>query len=654
MSVKKKSDKKLIWSPSSNFKDDSNMTAYLDWIAENYSYSFESFGELWDWSIDADKEFWESILEYYRVLYDGNFQEVYQGKMPDVKWFEGVKLSYSEHIFRKYTDERPAILYKNELGEDGEVSWQQLVHNVASVREFLISKGIKKGDRVAAYINNSPNAIISFLAVNSIGAVWSSASPDFGVSSVVERFDQIKPKILIGVTKYNYSGKEYDKSKELIKIYNSIDSIENLIVIGEDQWEDDDSVYTWDDVMTIESEELAFERVDFSDPIWVLYSSGTTGTPKAITHSTGGILLEHLKFLGLHNNVKSGDKFFWYTTTGWMMWNYLASSLLHGATIVLYDGSPSYPNPDSMWSLVEEFKIQHFGLGASFIVNNMKNALCPRHKYDLSSLISIGSTGSPLPEEAFQWLVDNVKDDLWINSISGGTDVCSAFVGGNPLKDLYSGEIQSIALGCDLKVFSENGNELAEGIGEMVICKPMPSMPIYFWGDNNFEKYSSSYFDKFPGVWQHGDWIDITANESVIIYGRSDATLNRGGVRIGSSEIYRAVNLLSYIKDSLVISCVIDGEDKMIMFAKLNEGVSFDDNLVHDIKKLIKVECSPRHVPDTFFAVDDIPYTISGKKMETLVKRIFEGLDYNESFKIGSIKNPESINDFVNIYKSLD
>jgi acetoacetyl-CoA synthetase len=654
MSTYKNSDKKLIWSPSDKFKDDSNMSDYLDWIENNYSYNFESFGELWDWSIDADKEFWESILEYYKVLYDGKYEDVYYGEMPKVKWFEGIKLSYSEHVFRRYTDDRPAILFKNELGEKGEISWQHLVQDVASLREFLISKGVKKGDVVTAYINNSPKAIISFLAVNSLGAVWSSASPDFGITSVVERFDQIKPKVLIGVSKYNYAGREYDKSNELFNIYNSIDSIENLIVIGKDQWEDDDSIYTWDDIMTIESEELAFERVDFSDPIWVLYSSGTTGAPKAITQSTGGILLEHFKFIGLHNNVKAGDRFFWYSTTGWMMWNYLTSTLLHGATVVLYDGSPTYPDVDSLWSLVEEFKIKHFGLGASFIVNSMKSYLIPKQKFDFRSLVSVGSTGSPLPEDAFQWLIDHVKDDLWINSISGGTDVCSAFVGGNPLKNLYKGEIQSIALGCDLKVYSEKGEELAEGVGEMVICKPMPSMPIYFWGDNDFEKYHSSYFDKFPGVWRHGDWVDVTVDESVVIYGRSDATLNRGGVRIGSSEIYRAVNLVGDIADSLVISCFVNGEDKMIMFGKLNKGVSFDDDLIDSIKKTIKVECSPRHVPDTFFKVKDIPYTISGKKMETPVKKIFEGLDVKEFLKRGSMKNPESIDEFVNIYKTLD
>lgn len=648
-------DAKLLWKPSEEFVSESNIQDYFIWLEENYSYSFEDYNELWDWSISANNEFWESIIEYYKVLYTGKYDKVISGEaMPKLSWFKGIKLSYAEHVFRNYNDDNPAIIYKTEGEELQELSWQDLVAKVASLKQFMLNKGITKGDRVVAYMPNIVEASISFLAVNSIGAIWSSTSPDFGLSSVIERFSQIEPKLLIASESYKYNGKEFDRSNEISEIKNKIPSIEFTIVVSNDEqkWNSEKSCI-WDIPQLIEAEELSFERVEFSHPIWVLYSSGTTGAPKAITHSVGGVLLEHLKYLGLHNDVKHGDRFFWYTTTGWMMWNYLHASLLHGATAVLFDGSPAYPNMNELWRFIEVAKINHFGVGASYIISNMKSITFPSRDFDLSSLKSIGSTGSPLPPEGFEWIYSKVKNDVWIASISGGTDVCSAFVGGNPIKPVYAGEIQCIALGCNLAVFDDDGDEIFNKVGEMVIKSPMPSMPIYFWNDEGFSRYRESYFETYPKVWRHGDWTEITYNDGVIIYGRSDATLNRGGVRIGTSEIYRAVDSIVEISDAMVLSIEKgNGDFLMPIYLVLKDEFILDKAIIEKIKTTIKEKYSPRHIPDLFFQVSEIPYTISGKKMETPLKKIFMGSNPEKVIKKGSMKNPKLLEEYIDLYES--
>ena len=648
-------EEKLLWSPPVDFILNSNIQDYLFWLEENYRYSFEDYEDLWDWSVSANEEFWESILEYFRVHYSGKYSNIKSGQeMFRTSWFEGIKLSYAEHIFRNYTDYAPAIVYKSESGKLQELSWQDLVSKVASLKQFMKSKGIVKGDRVVAYIPNVVEATISFLATNSIGAIWSSTSPDFGFDSVVERFSQIEPKLLISSEQYQYNNVVYDRSEEISRIIDAIPSIEFAIVISEDKakWTKD-NICIWDDALDNEPEELVFERVEFSHPIWVLYSSGTTGLPKAITHSVGGVLLEHLKYLGFHNDVKKGERFFWYTTTGWMMWNYLHASLLHGATIVLYDGSPSYPDMNTLWSLIDEAKINHFGVGASFITANMKNGTFPARDFNLQSLRSIGSTGSTLPPEAFEWIYSKVKNDVWVASISGGTDVCSAFVGGNPMKPVFKGEIQSIALGCDLAIFDEEGNEVFDSVGEMVIKSAMPSMPVFFWGDKDFKRYKKSYFETYDNIWRHGDWARITKQDGIVIYGRSDSTLNRGGIRIGTSEIYRAIDSISEIKDSLVLSINDEkGDSVMLLFVLLEKGSDLDSKLISKIKNTIRNKYSPRHVPDIFYSVSDIPYTISGKKMETPFKKIFMGEDVSKVIKAGSMRNPSIIDEYLEIYRN--
>jgi acetoacetyl-CoA synthetase len=600
-------------------------------------------------------EFWACLLKYFDVQYSGHFEYVHQGKMPDVKWFEGIELSYAEHIFRSTNNENPAILFTREDGVKGEWSWNELQTRVSGLQQFLIAAGVKPGDRVAAYLPNIPEATASFLAANSIGAVWSSCSPDFGTQAVLDRFVQIAPKVLIVTDGYQYGGKYFNKLETVAEIIKSMPTLEQVILIPTQKNKSNVTFeYTcWTDIKPSEKE-IQFTRVPFSHPIWILYSSGTTGMPKAITHGTGGILLEQLKYATFHQDVKKEERCFWYTTTGWMMWNYLHGCLLTGGTMVLYDGHPAYPNRNTLWKLIDDFQISHFGISGSYIVSNMKSDIEPVQEFQLTSLRSIGSTGSPLPTEGFRWIYEKVKRNVWLTSMSGGTDICSAFVGGVPLLPVHEGEIQSVALGCDLQVWDESGRPLQDQEGEMVITKPMPSMPVFFWNDPDKKRYTESYFEMYPGTWRHGDWIKQTPHGGLIIYGRSDATLNRGGVRIGSAEIYKTINKIPEIKDSLIV-CIDKpgGEFYMPLFVILGEEVKLDETLIRKIKQMLKTECSPRHVPDEVLACPDIPYTLSGKKTETPVKRILMGHDPKKVVNAGSLRNPESLQYFIAIFAAL-
>jgi len=578
-------------------------------------------------------------------------------KMPFIKWFKGAQINYTEHIFRNYTDKYPAIIHQKENSELTEISWEDLKQRVAAFQSFLIDQGVKQGDRVVGYLPNTPEATIAFLASNSLGAVWSSCSPDFGVSSVVDRFSQVTPKILITTLGYQYGGKYFDKSSSVKEIINSLATVEKVVLVpgNEDTIavEQFPNSVLWETILNKKTSQLQFTRVPFDHPIYILYSSGTTGIPKAITHGHGGILLEHLKFLAFHNNVKQGDRCFWFTTTGWMMWNYIQSSLLVGGTMVLYDGSPGWPEIDALWQFAEKAKITHLGTSAGYIVANMKEGKNPKQDYDLSSLVSIGSTGSPLPPEGFDWIYENVKKDLWLTSISGGTDVCSAFVGGNPLWPVYSGEIQCRALGCKLESYNELGEAIMNEVGEMVITEPMPSMPVYFWDDPNFERYKASYFEMYEGIWRHGDWTKVTERQGIVIYGRSDATLNKGGIRIGTSEIYRAVDKITEVSDSLILSIEKeDGEYYMPLFVILNNQKELTTEIIAKIKKTIRTECTPRHVPDEIIAIDAIPYTISGKKTESPVKRVLMGHDPDKAINRDALKNPEAMDFFIEMAKT--
>ena len=649
------SDAKLLWTPTAEFKENANLSHYMAWLNEHRNLVFSDYQELWQWSVDNIDEFWQSLMDYFKIIHEGDGPVTSGSQMPDIQWFEGIRLNLAEHVFRNATAERPALVFVHESGKPEEISWDTLTEKVAAMQEFLRNKGCTVGDRIVAYLPNIPEATIAFLAANSLGMVWSSCSPDFGSDAVIDRFLQIEPKVFLTVNGYSYGGKDFNKLEEVELIRTALPSVETVISIpylsGVPAFQ---SATLWAEVMNTPWTTLTFERTDFSAPLWVLYSSGTTGIPKAITHGQGGVLLEMYKYLTFHNDVKQGERSFWFTTTGWMMWNYLHGALLCGATIVLYDGSPGFPEIDRLWSLIEECRISHLGTSAGYIVANMKAGVNPRETYDISSLRSIGSTGSPLPPEGFDWIYEKVSPEVWLTSISGGTDVCSAFVGGCPLLPVYSGEIQCRALGCDLHSFDDEGNALQDEVGEMIIAKPMPSMPIYFWSDANKERYRSSYFEHYPGIWRHGDWIRITPRNGIVIYGRSDATLNRGGIRIGTSEIYRAVNGIEEITDSLIICLERDGgEFYMPLFVVTRSGISLTSELKKKIVREIRDAYTPRHVPDEIIEISEVPYTISGKKTEAPVKKILMGKDPKSVIKPDALKNAGALDYFVELAKTL-
>ncbi len=650
---------KLLWKPSEELKKSSNIQQFMEWLATHKNLHFENYAHLWQWSVDSLEEFWAALWEYFEIISYTPYRMVLdQHKMPHVKWFEGSSLNYAEHIFRQYSDERPAIIYQTEHIPLTEISWGELTQKVASMRHWLLEQGIGKGDRVVAYIPNIPEATITFLAACSLGAIWSSCSPDFGVNSVLDRFLQVSPKILLAADGYHYGGKPYDRMQQIHALTEQLPSLERVVIIpflkeGTTELPHEKMIF-WQETQLNLSAPLSFDPLPFSHPIWVLYSSGTTGVPKAITHSQGGVLLEHLKYLVLQNDVKPGERFYWFSTTGWMMWNFVQGAMLAGATIVLYDGSPGYPNLNVLWELAERAKVTHFGTSAPFLVANMKYGIAPNEKYDLSALRSIGSTGAPLPPEAFDYVYDKIKADVWLCSMSGGTDVCTAFVGSSPLLPVYEGEIQCRALGCALFSWDDEGHSITNKVGEMVITEPMPSMPIYFWNDEGDLRYQQSYFEMFPNVWRHGDWVMITDRGSLIIKGRSDATLNRQGVRIGTSEIYRSVDKIEGIKDSLIVNLELDGgRHYMPLFLLLEEGVVFDEDLGNRIKKQLRSDYSPRHVPDEIIVVPDIPYTISGKKLEAPVKKILLGMSIDNAANKGAMRNPASLDFFIKMKEKI-
>jgi acetoacetyl-CoA synthetase len=651
-----------LWEPSKEFKENARISDYMEWLGVEKDLTFDDYNDLWEWSVTDLEGFWASLWEYCGVEASEPYEAVLaKREMPGADWFPGARLNYAENILKNAEGrlDEPAIMHQSEVRSLDSVTWGELRDMTAALAAGLRAMGVQRGDRVAAYLPNIPEAVIGLLACASIGAVWSSCSPDFGAGSVVDRIKQIEPKVLLTADGYRYGGKDYDRTEVVARLQQEIPSIQQTVFLPYVAEEHDTStlenVVMWDDLLSEnEGADPSFEQVPFDHPLWVLYSSGTTGLPKAIVQSQGGILMEHLKKVVLHIDLGPDDRFFWFTTTGWMMWNMVVGGLLSGSTALLYDGNPGYPDMNVLWELAEKTGMTCFGTSASYITACMKAEIEPGRDFDLSALKAIGSTGSPLPPEGFEWAYEHVKEDLWLFSTSGGTDLCTAFVGGVPLLPVRAGELQARGLGAAVEAFDENGNSVIDDVGELVITEPMPSMPIYFWNDPEGERYRESYFDVYPGVWRHGDWIKIKEDGSCVIYGRSDSTINRGGVRMGTSEIYSAVDKVDEVSDSLVVDVPRDGGNSfMPLFVVLQEGVELDDDLKGRIRSSIKDNASPRHVPNEIFAVSDIPKTLNGKKLEVPVKKILSGTPPEKAASKESLSNPESLDRFVELAENM-
>ncbi|HWI95294.1 MAG TPA: acetoacetate--CoA ligase, partial [Solirubrobacterales bacterium] len=600
-----------LWEPPAELVERSRLREFMRWLQTERGLGFATYDELWQWSVDDLEAFWSAIWDFFGVQADGEYERALGSReMPGAEWFAGTSLNYAEHVFAGKEDAEIAILHASELRDLGELSWGELRTQVAATAAGLRALGVERGDRVVAYMPNITEAIVAFLATASIGAIWSSCSPDFGPASVIDRFAQIEPKVLFAVDGYRYGGKDFDRRETLVQLQAEMPSLLRTVVLPYLDSEPDlaplrDAV-RWDELLAPgEGADLSFERVPFDHPLWVLYSSGTTGLPKAIVQSQGGILLEHLKKLHLHVDAHPGDRLFWFTTTGWMMWNFLVSGLLTRAAIVLYDGNPGHPDMGVLWELAERAGITMFGTSAAYIAACMKAGVEPGAGRDLSRLKSVGSTGSPLAPEGFDWIYEQIGADTWLFSTSGGTDLCTAFVGGCALLPVYRGELQARALGAAVEAWDEDGKPLIDAVGELVVTKPMPSMPVFFWGDPDGSRYRESYFEFFPGAWRHGDWIEITSRGTAVIYGRSDSTINRGGIRMGTSEIYRAVLSLDQIVDALVVDVPRpDTDGWMPLFIVLREDAELDEGLRKEIARRVRAQCSPRHVPDEVFAIE--------------------------------------------------
>jgi acetoacetyl-CoA synthetase len=648
------------WTPSEELIERARLTEFMRWLEGERGLSFADYDALWRWSVDDLDGFWGAIWDFFEVRADGDRSTVLASReMPGARWFPDVRLNYAEHVFAGKDEAETAILHASELRELDELTWGELRAQVAACAAGLRALGVESGDRVVAYLPNIPEAIVAFLASASIGAIWSSCSPDFGPASVVDRFAQIEPKVLFAVDGYRYGGKDFDRRETIARLQAEMPTLERTVVLPYLDPEPDvsslDAVTTWGELLAGgEGAELEFERVPFDHPLWVLYSSGTTGLPKAIVQGQGGILLEHLKKLHLHVDAHPGDRLFWFTTTGWMMWNFLVSGLLTKAAIVLYDGNPGHPDMGVLWDLAERAGVTMFGTSAAYIAACMKDGVRPAAGRDLSRLGAVGSTGSPLSPEGFDWIYEQLGDDTWLFSTSGGTDLCTAFVGGCALVPVYRGELQARALGAAVEAWDEAGKPVIGEVGELVVTEPMPSMPVRFWGDDDGSRYREAYFEMYPGIWRHGDWIEITERGTAIIYGRSDSTINRGGIRMGTSEIYRAVLGIDAIVDALVVDLPRPGADGwMPLFVVLREGAELDEELPKEIARRVREQCSPRHVPDQVFQIEEVPRTLSGKVLEVPVKRILMGTPADKAASRDSLANPAALDYFTRMAAEL-
>jgi len=641
---------KLLWKPTESYKTASRMYAFLNLVADKYNLPDNDYFTIHNWSVNNIAEFWKEVWDFCGIRISKSYDRVIDDtkKMPGAKWFEGSRLNFAENLLSR-KDDHTAIIFRGENSVKRELTYAELYEQVRRTAAGLKKLGVKKGDRVAAFMPNMPETIIGMLASASLGAIWSSTSPDFGIKGVLDRFSQIKPKVIFAADGYYYKGKVFDSIEKLNGILYDLPTIEKTILVNYTGHADTGKMHNavlYDDFAIPIDEPLNFEQLPFDHPLYIMYSSGTTGLPKSIVHSAGGTLIQHLKELVLHNNVQNDQTVFYFTTCGWMMWNWFISSLAIGATLVLYDGNPFYPGPDALLRMADELKINLFGTSAKYIASLEEAGVKPKEISDFPHLKVITSTGSPLTAESFDYVYRDWKKEVQLSSIAGGTDIISCFVLGSPTIPVYQTEIQCKGLGMNVDCFDDTGHPVVEEQGELVCKSPFPSMPIYFWNDETGEKYHNAYFDVYPDIWHHGDFIEITNNGGIVMLGRSDATLNPQGVRIGTSEIYSVVENMEEINDSVVVGKKEDGDELVVLFVKLNDGFALDNKLLKKIKNLIRSNCSPRHVPAIIKSVPDVPYTINGKKVEVAVKKIIHGLEVKNK---DALANPECLEFFSGI-----
>jgi acetoacetyl-CoA synthetase len=652
----------VLWSPPDDARTTTRLGEFMTACEERAGRTFADYDELWEWSIgEGLEECWAAIWDFFDVQAAEPYRRVLDARtMPGATWFEGARLNYAEQALRPAVgrSDEVAIVGVSQTRDRVELTWGELVDQVARARAGLERLGVGEGDRVAAYLPNVPETIVAFLAACSLGATWTSCAPEFGVQAVLDRFAQVEPVVLLAVDGYRYGRHDVSRVEELAAIRDGLPSLRATVVVpypgpGPDR-SDDPAIVPWDELVA-RGGPLEFVPVAPDHPLYVLYSSGTTGLPKAIVHGHAGVLVEHLKVIGLHSDMRPTDRFFWFTTTGWMMWNYVVSGLLVGARLVLFDGDPNHDGPETLWRLAETERITWFGGGAPFFTACRRAGIRPIETMDLGALRAVGSTGAPLPPDAFDWIYESVSPDVLLSPISGGTDVCSAFVGGSPMTPVWRGEIPCAYLGAAVRAFDEDGVPVVGTQGELVLTEPMPSMPVGFWGDDDGSRYRAAYFEDYPGVWRHGDWITITDRGSSVITGRSDATLNRGGVRVGTAEIYRVVESLDGVADSLVVHLeAADADDPgtLVLLVVLADGAVLDEERVAAIRSRVRSGLSPRHVPDVVHQVDVIPTTLSGKKLELPVKRILLGADPDDVASRGSLKDPAALDAVVRIART--
>jgi acetoacetyl-CoA synthetase len=641
----------VLWTPSRARVEASELARYTRWLRDRKGLAFDDYAALHRWSVERLEDFWASLWEFLEIRSSTPYARVLDARrMPGARWFEGARLNYAEHAFRHASPARSAIVSRSELRAAAETSWAELERSVASLAAAMRAMGVKPGDRVVSYMPNIPETVAAFLATASLGAIWSSCSPDMGSGAVLDRFRQIEPKVLFAVDGYRYGGKDFDRRPVLEEIVRALPTLERVIFLPYlDPAARLAGAVSYASLLEADAP-LAFEQVPFDHPLWIVYSSGTTGVPKAIVHGHGGIVIEHLKTLLLHQDMRPGDRFFWMSSTGWIVWNLLASGLLAGCTLVMFDGNPAWPDAGALWRFIGESRTRHFGCGAALVAGWMKAGVEPAGIADLEALDAISVTGSPLTVDAFEWLYGKVKRDWWVAPISGGTDIACGFVAGCPILPVTAGEMQAKCLGVAVEALDDAGRLLVGEVGELVVTEPMPTMPLYFWNDPDGKRYRESYFEMYPGLWRHGDWIRFTDRGTSVIYGRSDTTINRYGIRMGTAEIYRVVEELPEVLDSLVVDCEYLGRKSFLpLFVVLRPGCVLDDALKSRIKERVRTAASARHVPDEIYAIDEVPRTLTGKKMELPVRKLLLGTPVDKVASADAMANPASLGFFVDL-----